>query len=171
MKTVERASKDVTALLNKALREWHQDLKDAEVKIGVVMVTCEDGPAITDNGAPAIAKVRRLNERDRLLMDLDATIEIDAAWWDESEEERRIALLDHELTHLEVDGSKSAGFKRHADGRPKLAMQPDDWQISGFYEVVERHGASAPDAIAIRKVVESGQLTFPFMLQDFTPSH
>lgn len=165
MKEVKLAAAEDLKLLAGATQQYHEPLQAAEARIGLVMVSCDDGPAITHAGAQALAKVRRLNARDRLLTGFDAVIEVDAAVWESFTREQRIALLDHELTHLAVEKTGGGRPRHYPDGRPKLATRPDDWMITGFYEVVERHGEHAPDAAAISAVIKQGQHLFPFAIE------
>lgn len=76
---------------------------------------------------------------------------------------RRLALLDHELTHLEVveQGGK---FKVTGDGRPKIYMRPDDWTFTGFKEIVERHGTESYEYEEVAWLVGE-QLNFAFELK------
>lgn len=165
-KTVTKADSEVMEVMIDMLTQHHRDLLEVEVKIGVVMVSNPDGPAVTHAGAAALAKVRKLNERDRLLTGYDAIIEVDALEYGELSPSRRSALFDHELTHLEIArGTRSGHVKYNADGRPKLQMRPDDWTLTGFADVVERHGTEANEACAIHSLVQK-QMMFPFSLKE-----
>lgn len=152
-------------LLTSVMTQYHRHLASADVRIGALLIESDtDAPAVTFGGARAAAKIRRLNAANRLLTALDVVIEIDKDTWDELDEKQQRALLDHELTHLELDPDK----KRYTDDRPVLKTRKDDWVLTGFYEVVQRHGAAALEAISIRKVVKGDretQGTFPFMIQ------
>lgn len=160
---VEIADHEVRELLIDVMKEHHRPLIDAEVKVGVVMVTSDSGVPVSLHGARCLAKCRRHNERERLLTKLDACIEIDAEDFDELSPERQKALLDHELTHLQLD-LKKGRVSHYADGRPRLKMRPDDWVLTGFIDVVKRHGANANEAVAIEELV-GRQMMFPFALK------
>jgi hypothetical protein len=176
-KTFKPASAADRTLLDQVMREHHFRLRAAEVVVRLVMVSPNRdadgnvrGPAIKVHGAPAAACVRAFGPRERMLVGADAVIDVDAARWFDLERAQQIALLDHELTHLEVfeeeDEDGSPGYRRAAvDGCPVVRMRPDDFVISGFVEVIKRHGQAALEAQAVADVGRQVQIVFDFMKQ------
>ncbi len=83
------------------------------------------------------------------------TITIDRFSWKHLDHDHRRALLDHELTHIQVDVEKEF---------PRVTLRAHDFELGGFYEVAERHRAAAPEARVQRQILvrdERGQLLLP----------
>lgn len=146
----------VYSIIDVVTRKWHQRLHDAQVRFGVLFAANEDGPAIKHGGDPALALIRILALKWRVLTNYDALIEIDENEWKDLEDDSRVALIDHELSH--IDTVAKEGFsgnlivQRDDIGRPKLKTRPGDWLSSdGFLDVVKRHGPAACEAISIRR--------------------
>ena len=182
VKRIERASNDVMNVVYDVMDRWHTELGKAEVGISVLMVHPPENaegeptgaPAIKLHGAACYAKIKRLSAEDRIMaigagVVVDARMEIDAFRWGQLSKKQRDALIDHELTHLYIREDTNGQVMLHDDGRPKLFMMPDDWQITGFERVTRRHGMDAIEFVTLRKVVEEtlgelgGQLSFDFM--------
>jgi hypothetical protein len=129
-------------VVDQAIGEWHKLLKDEGVQLGVLMAINGDGPAVKHGGYPAMATIRVVPLKDRVTKEYDAELLIDEKEWNQLKPEHRLALCDHELTHLELATEKESGeVKRDDLGRPKLKTRKGDWNGGdGFAEVVERHG-------------------------------
>lgn len=129
-------------------RRFHQPLHDAEVRTLILFARNEDGPALKRGGYPAAAIVRVLPLKWRVVTGCDALIELDQRVWEEADRDRRAAIIDHELSHLqpvekEVDGGRTV-LARDDIGRPKLTIKDGDFFAGdGFVEVIERHGEAA----------------------------
>jgi hypothetical protein len=161
MSTVyERAKADVHEMADGILRQHHPKLRLTEgefVRLCILMATAEcDGeglkePAIKLHGYPCAAVISIIPYKQRVDKRADAEIIIDAEWWDNATEPQQRALLDHEITHLEIQRDEN-GFVRTDDvGRPKLKMRLHDFDFGGFREIAIRHGSNAPEVEAARK--------------------
>lgn len=147
----------VFQIRDEAMKKWHQALHDAKVRVGILYAESEDGPAIKKGGYAVLALVGPLSLKWRVLTDLDALITIDKTQWDELEDDSKVAVLDHELSHLDVvtedNGFGGTRIKRDDIGRPKLKTIDGDWNGGdGFIEVIKRHGEAAIELINSRKV-------------------
>ncbi|GEM_PF-1812853 len=158
-KIYEKADAEVMSLLHDVIAEYHPELASLDLEIGVTMVTPNVnnkgvvvGSAIMLHGAPAAACIRLVTLKERIHNGLDAAIDIDKERWDGYGEANRRALLDHELTHLVIVRDGDGVMKTHDDMRPKLAMRPDDFTLTGFHEVIERHGKDAIEFQSIKTV-------------------
>jgi len=143
--TYEKAKADVQALINQVIADYHEDLKEYEVRVSAVMArnVSDDGlvlPAVKLNGYPCAATVRIISYKNRVCGLPDAQITIDEDTWNAAPEETRIALLDHELTHLEVSKDADGCVRTDDAGRPKLTTRLHDHQFGWFGEVAKRHG-------------------------------
>ena len=168
-KTYERQiDNEVTALVAAVRRENHRYLEGADVAVDVLMVSDIDDEsgevlaALKLHGYPAQATIKIVGPAQRALGQGDALMTLDFVSWRELPPAARRALIDHELTHLEVVCGKKGEIKRDDSGRPKLKMRLHDYEIGGFREVIERHGKTAPEVITAKACAENGQYFWDF---------
>lgn len=170
-KTYEKGRPDQIKLLAEVMAEHHPELAELGVRVGLVNVlpACSEdgeptGPAIKFAGAAVAAQVKLTTPAQRVHVDYDAIVSIDNARWNELSDESRAALLDHELTHLEVAKDKDGVAIITDDLRPKLKTRPDDFIVTGFYEVIKRHGDAALEYRSVYQIVtcEDGQRAWDF---------
>lgn len=140
--TYQAADGTVADLVQRVMREHHPALADTGVTVSVVMAakeTEEEGavPALKRNGLDIAAKIQVASLVDRARGLPDTKLTVDQFAWDRLAERSRIALIDHELEHLQLVGETDDL------GRPKLKLRPHDWELTGFARVVERHGEAA----------------------------
>lgn len=192
-KTYHRDDGEAQEVLDLAL-QWHPTLRRCGVRIDILFVddyddsTGESRPALKAHGYPAAATIAIVQPKHRALGLGDALLTIDTATWAGLPVRKRIALLDHELTHLEVladDGGivmwnevdeRCFGVPKLDDmQRPKLRIRLHDYQLGGFRTVAKRHAEDAPEADQVRALIGSdGQVTWDFEAtlagQDFARS-
>jgi hypothetical protein len=151
--TYQKADDDVIEVLEAAL-DYHPKLAEARVKFGVLMADNGDEPAVKHGGYPALAKVRVVSLKDRVLKEVDAEILIDRHEWDGMQPAHRVALLDHELSHVTtVPGEENEMYKLDDLGRPKLKTVNGDWNAGdGFAEVVARHGDWSVESLNAKRL-------------------
>lgn len=186
-----KADDETCKLIERVMAEHHRDLDDADVTVQAVMAhpKVEGGTALKHHGVPAKAKVRIVQQKERALGMADAEVMIDAERWEEMPETDRVALVDHELTHLLVvydqeqierdengepvlrsDGSPCYKVKRDDGGRPRLRMRHHDYEFGWFTEVAERHGKYSTEVQQAASLMDRhGQVYFAF-LADGAPS-
>ena len=158
------ASQDVTHKIAE-LREEHYSNEAFElVTVGALFVFNEAGePVLTHRGYPAAALARIVSSRDRAVGMTDAQIVVDRVVWQGLTTKQQIALLDHELHHLEVVLDKDGSVRFDAQDRPKLKIRKHDWEFGWFDEIANRHGADSIERLNARRLVEAtGQLYFDF---------
>lgn len=150
---------DVLDRLDRVLRAWHAPLFDAGVRVGVLMAASDTGHAVVANGYPALATVRVVSLKDRVHKGTDAELVLDRRAYDELTPAQQDALLDHEMSHLELKKHRYVAVKDANDeptgetelvcerddlGRPKLRTVKGDWAAGdGFRHVCRRHGRAA----------------------------
>lgn len=183
MTTYTKADPKQLAALERALAKYHQRLIDAGVKVDLSVAFAKVneetgeimGPALKLRGAAILAKVKILSLEDRVQGHGDARITIDGDRWADLTPDERMALLDHELTHLLVveemvrnsppkpgDGPvpvAPVAFKPKLDdhGRPKLRMRPHDVEITGiFIEVLDRHKGASQEHQQVQRYMHPG---------------
>lgn len=163
--TFHKAEPATTDLLREVVYDHHRDLHTAGVQIGVIVCENPDGDALKHHGTPAFANIRVVSPVDRVGKGYDAELRIDGGKWERLHHARRVALLDHELSHLKLKKSWSVAildankeptgetelrWDTDDAGRPQLKTIPGDWETSdGFVAVVARHGLDAIEYASI----------------------
>ncbi len=159
--TYQKADVGTIALLNLVQQKHHPRLILNDVRIGVLFAIAKvdddgnkTGPAIKGYaGAPAGASVKNVSLKDRVVKDYDVEMLIDGDEWPHLPECVQVALLDHELTHIDPTGETDDL------GRPKIKMREEDFIAWGFWEVIKRHGAAAMEHRALKRLEDKhGQL-------------
>lgn len=135
-------------------RKYHGELEAAGVRVDYLFAHAKTdkngdpvGAALKLGGYHAAAIVRVVGLKDRVKGHGDAEVIVDGDRWDEWSEERKAAILDHELTHLELIVDED-GVKRDDYGRPRLRCRLHDRQFGWFDAVARRHG---PDAVEVEQ--------------------
>jgi len=137
--------------LAEVLEKYHPQLHDAELIVDVLVAFATKnehgeprGPALSHGGYPAIATVRINPLKQRVLGQGDALVTLDGDRWGDFSADEQRAILDHELTHLELVESEDGGGVEGDDiGRPKLRIVKHDHQFGWFDAVVRRHGRNS----------------------------
>lgn len=140
-------------LLAQVVERYHGGLHDAGVTFDILVAFATKdeagdpvGPALSHGGYAALATVRINPLKSRVLGQADALITLDGDRWDEYSERQQQAILDHEVTHLELateEGETGTIVLRDDIDRPKLRMRRHDHQFGWFDDVVRRHGRNS----------------------------
>lgn len=110
----------VVEMAQQIIRSFHHELEDA--RIGFLF---KRSPSIT-NGKRTWGKALKVNPRYQIFVDLDFIIWLDQEIWEGLPDERRQALVDHELCHCDF-----------TTGEAKLRYH----DFEEFHEIVKRYGA------------------------------
>lgn len=169
--TFQECGDEVTRLINQVMTKHHKELADAHVTIHAIGARRESKregaiQALKAEGLPVAAKIQITSLQDRTRGVADAKLTIDMLGWDMMATTRKEALIDHELMHLSVVQLRATKKNPYAKGvrfddlgRPMLKIRPHDWRLTGYAEVVERHGeASVESAAFMHFRAEFGQL-------------
>lgn len=143
---------EVPTLAKTLMRQFHQELIEADATIKFLFARNPDGPAIMHNGYPAFASVKINSLIDRVAGLADATILIDESRWNDAAEEERESVLDHELQHLECKRNDVGALVYDDANRPKLKIRKHDWHGGGFHAIAKRHGIAAIEVQQIQQV-------------------
>lgn len=161
-----KAQKDILQALAKTMERYHKPLRDADVSVQVLMAWPRrddngdaTGPAVTHNGYPCAAKIRVLSAKDRVARGFDAEMIVDGEKWQESDARQQIAILDHELEHLELLTDAEGSVVLDDGERPKLRCQRHDAQLGWFHAVARRHGESSIEVQQARALITSDAWT------------
>jgi hypothetical protein len=116
-------------------------------------------------GWPAVAITRVTPLRHRVNGVSDATIELDLNRWDKLTEDEKVACLHHELHSIHLKREKDGKPKYDDSGRPQLRIKEHDFQVGGFWEVIETHGEAALEMKLVRQIAKGdlqGRFKFAF---------
>lgn len=171
MPVFERAKADVDAIVGKIMHKYHPELKEAGVTVDVLMASAttnqageSSGPPLKKNGYPCAALIKVTSLPDRCAGLADAMLKIDADQWKALTDAQRAALVDHELTHLELKKDGNGVTKTDDLDRPKLMIKRHDVEIGWFHDVVRRHERDAPEYQSFDALTRSvAQMQLPFM--------
>lgn len=180
-----KADAETHTLIEDAMAKHHHELDAADVSVQAVMAhpKVDGGPVLRHHGVTAKAKVRIVQQKERALGMADAEVMIDADIWEDMPETDRIALVDHELTHLMIvydedkierdtdgnpvldeNGAPRRKVKLDGCGRPRLKMRHHDYEFGWFTEVAERHGKYSTEVQQAAALVDRhGQIYFAFL--------
>lgn len=168
MSTYKKPDADMVRLVRQVMEKHHEHLCEVGVRVYLLVAHAptkngtRKGAAIKHHGHAALAKVWIVPDKLRVAGLGDAEILIDGDRWPDMSLARRIAVLDHELTHLEL-----AGEQEDPAARPKLRIRHHDRQFGWFDEVAERHGVESIEVEQAKRLMnEAGQL----YLGDWAPA-
>lgn len=139
-----QAPSSVVKLAQDLIRDHHPSLKEAW--IAILMRT----KPTTSKGKVVMGHAEKVSEKWKALVkvDFDFLIWLDDETWGESDEQRRRAILDHELCHCKYD-----------PGTGKTSLRGHD--IEEFGEIVERYGAWKADLLNFKTRLERGEQNQP----------
>lgn len=155
MATYRKADDESVELLRDVMVAYHPRLAEAGVRVEFLEAFAPrgkngepKGPALKHHGYPALAVVKPTSHKDRVAGEADAILSIDGDRWPELTDARKRALLDHELTHLELV-VREGEIQLDDCHRPKLKTRPHDFEVGILDDVIRRHGADSFDADAL----------------------
>lgn len=158
-KIYENAPDAINHSIDHVLQTWHPDLKEAGLRVAALFVyklDTETGtllPCLRLHGAPAAATIRRLSDREKANREFDVEITIDKAQWESFQPPSRLALLDHELTHVVLKKHPKTGILlKTEEGHVIVRLQQDDFTLTGFTGIVARHGTQALEWQSVERV-------------------
>ena len=180
--TYEPVGRETKSLISEVMQRHHPDLHSVGVRISALEVFAPrnqqgvaTGPAIKLGGYQCAATIKIQPLKQRVLGVGDAVLHIDGDRWHDWSQDFQEALIDHELTHLQVkwvqapypdsNGELVGGVAAYDDwGRPRLETRLHDWQLGGFRDVANRHGQAAPDVQTFNQALDDhGQYLLPYL--------
>lgn len=175
MPTYQKCPKAVGAIAHEILEEFptHRPTLNAEVTIDFVFAYADvndegiaTNNALTLHGTAALAICKKIRLKDRVMGRADVEIAIDGRWWETASPAECRALLDHELTHIEVKVDEN-GICRDDASRPLIKLRKHDFQIGWFSEIAARHGKASQEVIQAKMIMDqAGQLYWPDICSD-----
>ena len=170
MATYTPSTAEVDTIVAKAIHMYHGKLEEAGVRVQVLMARGDvdkegnQKPAIKVGGYPALASIKIYSLKDRVATGYAARMEIDADQWEIDLKEQRLAMVDHELEHLDlVYDSEDGSIKVDDAEMPKLKMVRHDMQVGWFHAVAQRHGSNSCEVRQAKAFVESATYTQAYL--------
>lgn len=133
-------------------------------------------PALTLAGCTVAAKIKLCSARDRVLTGSDVILETAADIWGVLNERQQEALLAHELEHLvlRMDKDGKTPLRDQFTGRVKLNMRPDDYLLTGFYDVAKEYGRDSMEVGRLAYMLHNSgikQYVFDFVKELANPKN
>lgn len=162
------AESDILDLLAEIMFDYHRPLHDAGVRVGVILAKADDRvvDAIVRKKHPLYAEIKVVPLIDRLTKGFDAQLLIDRRKYYDLRLESQKALIDHELSHIELaayayhlqedkygkaTGEREISCERDDLDRPKLKSVPGDADAGDYFaRVVRTWGVHAVELKNIR---------------------
>lgn len=163
MSTTYWRAPEVEEIVGKLVPEHHDHLARHDIKIRCVF----RHPVAKSKGQIVLGKARKIGGLNAHLVGLSRrddlgdepadffVIEIAHKAWEALSEPQRVALVDHELCHFDVE------IPDDEDQDRKLIMRGHD--LEEFHEVVERHGLWRPD---LRKFARAASVQLALAIDD-----
>jgi hypothetical protein len=145
----EKAGPEVHELAIEILAAHHPELRmpDGSFPLLCILLASNEGndggSAVEVNGYPAQARVSVIGYRQRVDDRKDVEIVLDERNWDGLNEPQQRALLDEQITALEVMRDENGAVKTDDLGRARLRVRLADWRITGFRSIAQRYGDDA----------------------------
>lgn len=161
-KQYSTAGLDLLQRIERVRDEYHPQLKG--VSIGALFVFGDEpGQILEHQGYPSAAVIKPTSTKDRAAGLSDALLIVDRYAYEGFTDPQKMALVDHELYHLERVTEDDGTPKFDSNGRPKLSIRKHDRQFGWFDEVAHRHGDNSIEVMQAKSIIASTrQLYFPF---------
>jgi hypothetical protein len=128
-------------LLEELVAEHHPHLAEAKL-----VLLFNRSWRVSAAGRLILGKCKLGSDLDRALADYDVAIQLNEEFWldEETSEQQKRALLDHELCHAKLRLDPDSGEPLLDDlGRRVYAIRPHD--VEEFEDVIKRHGTYKRD--------------------------
>lgn len=150
-KSFRRSSASTRAILDKVMEMYYPDLIEYKISIDLMDAFTSDGkPAVMHHGKPAYAVIKQVSLKDRAKGNGDVEITIDEYRFSQLSERSQMALLDHELHHLEFKLNKDDQRSVDDLGRFLFTMKPHDIEFGWFNTVAARWGSDSIESMQAR---------------------
>lgn len=128
---------DLYKTMRKLVNKYHPHLKEARIALAG-----RSGWKPDADGNLRLGQCRKAGDLDQQLHGYDFVIILNADAWSDTDvldEQGREIILDHELSHAQVERDKDGQVVKDEDGRPKWRLRRHD--VEEFHQIVSRHGA------------------------------
>lgn len=145
------APADCLEIYNQVMNQYHSHLVEYGVTVDILFAKLKaeeakpGASAVRLHGYPCAAVVKVNSYKLRVQGHSDAEIVIDGDMWNDWSYEQRVALMDHELEHLELKMDKDENPTQDDLGRQKLKVKHHDHEFGWFDSIARRHGENSPE--------------------------
>jgi hypothetical protein len=140
-------------IIAQAIEQFYPDtLQAVGLTVDVLFHESEDG--LMFHGRPAYAYVKPQGAREKANGANDVLMVVDRRAWEGLTPERQLALVDHELHHIQPKKAKDGSWKMDDHGRPRLKTKAHDIEVGWFLQVAERHGQNAIEVTQAQDMLE-----------------
>ena len=165
MATYTNAGQDTLGTMQDVMERYHPELVSAEVAVEILIAwgtKDETGqvttPAIRVNRVRAVGSIRITSLKERVADRGDAEMLLDGDQLDGMQPKTLEAVIDHELTHLELMVDDEGYLKSDDHGRPRLKILEHDHQFGWFDSVARRHGGAAYEVKQAKELLADPEL-------------
>ena len=111
--------------------------------------------ALIKNGVPCAAMVRVISPFNRHTDNYDVKIILNGDFWRDLTKEEKIAVIDHELSHIRMirDREGEPVMIDENSDKVKLGTVKDDIQMWGFNDIIVRHGKNSQELQVLQSLV------------------
>ena len=167
-----RKAEDLDGLIFEVMHKYHGGLESAGVTAQILYAYPKHdeageslGPALMSGGYPALATVQILGHKRRAAGDADIEITLDWENWSVSSNAEQMAILDHELTHIELKTDSNGRAKRDDGDRPLLKICKHDRQFGWFDVIAHRHGEASAEVRQCREMLDSSEFKQAYLFE------
>ena len=138
------------SILDKAL-DWHDDIQNARIGLAWRKALKADV-----DGHIVLGRCVKVSDLHKEFFNFDFIVVLNKEYWDEFDDDKRIALMDHELCHAAASMDEETGDQKE-DERGQLMWRSRKHDIEEFRDVVQRHGCYKSDLEEFAKAIRDGK--------------
>ncbi len=152
-------------ILNDVRSLHHGDTRAARIAMAWRLKTSAD-----KDGKIILGKCVKVSDLYREFADYDFIIVLNREFWEEPTvtREQRIALLDHEMTHVAPSYNGETG-EHEVDERGRYLFRVRDHDFADFNDIIQRHGIWKRDLTRLAELLREKRKA-PLFTVDSTPA-
>lgn len=146
-KSYRKSDHTMRALMDNVMEQFHPHLINQNIIVDLIdAYDSMGGPAVMHHGLPAAAVIRSVPLKDRTMGRGDVEITFDGHVVRNMTRDQQMALIDHELYHLEIKRNKDGQPKLDDLGRTEYKLIPHDREFGWFDAIARRWGKHSMEA-------------------------
>ena len=137
-------------ILDKAL-DWHEEIHEARIGLAWRKALKADV-----DGRIVLGRCVKVSDFNKEFFNFDFIIVLNKEFWDAFDDDKRLALMDHELCHAAVSIDDTTGDPKE-DERGHTVWRSRKHDIEEFRDVVTRHGCYKSDLEEFAKAIRDSK--------------
>jgi hypothetical protein len=129
---------------------WHDELNSAHIGLAWRKALKADV-----DGHIVLGRCVKISELHKEFLPFDFIVVLNKEYWDFFDDDKRLALMDHELCHAAAALDQESEQKEDDRGRPLWRVRKHD--IEEFRDVVQRHGCYKSDLEEFAKALRDAK--------------